>query len=78
MCNYKYLLSRLKGFAYSTAYGNYSILGSMYSFSKFDWMKSQSGVWDEKYRLEMTEFIGRSGFGFSFNMLEPEKMFNNR
>ncbi|KAL7013816.1 hypothetical protein ACKWTF_015599 [Chironomus riparius] len=50
----------------------------MYRFSQFSWMTSQSGVWDKKYRIEMTEFIGRSGFGFSFNMLDPVKMFNNR
>jgi len=77
MCNLRYSLDKLKDLENPQLFQDYNILGHMYQYSKFDWFSNQSAVWNEKYRPEMVEFAGRSGFGYSFNKMNPEMMFND-
>lgn len=42
------------------------------------WFKNQTVIWNDKYRPEMIEFLGRNGYGYAFNMMTPEKMYHER
>ena len=39
------------------------------------WFENQAVIWNDKFRPEMFEFLGRNGYGFVFNMMSPEKMY---
>ncbi|KAG5667493.1 hypothetical protein PVAND_015473 [Polypedilum vanderplanki] len=45
-------------------------------FSYINWFKNQSATWKGKFKPEFLKLLTRNGFGFSFNLLEPEKLFH--
>lgn len=77
MCDFRFLLNEFKELEPSRQFDDYNILYNMYQFGKFSWVSNQAVIWDGKYRPEMTEFLGKSGYGFAFNMLEPNRLFRN-
>lgn len=77
MCNYRQVLNQIEYFSPSQQFDDYHILFNLHRYSIIYWLFTQSAIWDGKFRPEMTEFLGRSGYGIAFNMMDPEKMFKN-
>jgi hypothetical protein len=78
MCNYRRFLDGLKKLTVDDLFEDYDVINQVFRYTKFDWFQEQSVIWHDKFRPEMVPFLGRSGFGFNFNMLNADQMFRNR
>ncbi|KAG5667533.1 hypothetical protein PVAND_015512 [Polypedilum vanderplanki] len=46
------------------------------NYTQIEWFQNQSSTWRKNFKPEFLKVFGRSGFGFTFNMLRPEEMFH--
>lgn len=43
--------------------------------TKSYWFENQTVIWNDKYRPEMFDFLGPSGYGHAFNMMTHDNMY---
>lgn len=46
------------------------------SFSELEFYKQQTAIWNKAYVPKFAETFTARGYGFSFNMIEMEKLFH--
>jgi hypothetical protein len=60
-----------------TAHGLEDVVVKLQDYSQFEWFSNQTASWNTFYQPKFVEFLTKRGFGFTFNMLEPSKLFND-
>jgi hypothetical protein len=53
------------------------LVNKLRNYSNFEWFANQTASWNTFYQAEFVEFLTKRGFGFTFNMLEPSKLFTD-
>lgn len=76
MCEYKTALDKLN-VNEDPLFKDYNLVKEIFIRDKTYWFKNQTAIWNDRFQPEMVNFLGLSGLGFSFNMMEPSKMFRD-
>lgn len=76
MCEFKTALDKLNEHE-DPLFKDYNLVKEIFIRDKTYWFKNQTVIWNDRFQPEMFNFLGRSGHGFSFNMMEPSKMFRD-
>ncbi|XP_070508468.1 sodium channel protein Nach-like [Chironomus tepperi] len=71
LCNYRFALDPLRDM--DVGFKN-ALTWLIFMETKGYWFRNQAVIWNDKYRPEMIEFLGRNGYGFAFNMM-TDKMY---
>lgn len=52
-----------------------TIIDSLKSESKADWLQNQQGQWNEMFQVPFAEVLTSRGFAFSFNLMNDSDVF---
>jgi hypothetical protein len=78
LCETRYLRSHID---YSQPGANDSlndVVMKIRDISEIEWFQNQTAVWGLSGRPEFIESLTKRGIGWTFNMIEPSKLFTNK
>jgi hypothetical protein len=52
-------------------------VGRIKKSTQTEWFVNQTAMWNSRYKPEFAEVLTKRGYGFSFNMLPPSKLFTD-